>query len=142
METSEQELEGRRQVVRVARALAKERLSPGTSGNVSVRCGAGFLITPSGLSYRRMDALSIVAVDLAGAVRAGQLKPSTEWPFHREIYRQRPEIGAIVHTHSTFATALACCQRDIPPLHYMVGLAGGETIRCAPYATFSTEELA
>ncbi|HEY3179968.1 MAG TPA: class II aldolase/adducin family protein, partial [Casimicrobiaceae bacterium] len=72
----------------------------------------------------------------------GHLAPSTEWRFHREIYRARPEFNAVVHTHSTFATTLACLDRGIPPFHYMVAIAGGKDVRCAPYATFGTQELA
>jgi L-fuculose-phosphate aldolase len=99
-----------------------------------------FLITPSGLAYDRITPADIVAMSLDGTAR-GARKPSSEWRFHRDIYRERPETEAIVHTHAPFATSLACLDRGIPPFHYMVAVAGGRDIRCAPYATFGTQEL-
>lgn len=71
----------------------------------------------------------------------GQHNPSSEWRFHRDIYRNRPDIGAVVHTHSQCATALASTGEGIPAFHYMVAVAGGADIRCAPYATFGSQEL-
>jgi L-fuculose-phosphate aldolase len=115
-------------------------LNPGRSGNVSERFGGGFLVTPSGLPYERMAAGDIVFVDADGAAQ-GARKPSSEWPLHRGIYRTRPEAGGVAHTHSPFATTLACLRRPIPPFHYEVAFAGGRDIRCAGYATFGTAEL-
>jgi len=116
-------------------------INRGTSGNVSARTGEGFLITPSGMAYDSMQPEDIVRVTSAGEA-TGPRAPSTEWRFHRDIYAARADVGAIVHTHSTFCTTLACVGRSIPAFHYMVALAGGNDIRCAPYATFGTQALA
>lgn len=125
-----------------ARALNERRLSAGTSGNVSVRHGKGLLITPSGVPYQELTAGDIVQLDLQGEVVGGHLAPSSEWRLHVGIYAARPDAQAVVHAHPRYATALACTNRDIPAFHYMVAIAGGDSIRCAPYATFGTEELA
>jgi L-fuculose-phosphate aldolase len=120
--------------------LADLGLNKGTSGNASVRTDKGFLVTPSGMAVEQMSAASMVEVDMTGqAISAG--KPSSEWRFHRDIYQARPEIQAIVHTHSMFATSLACLRQNIPPFHYMIAVAGGKDIRCAEYALFGTQEL-
>jgi L-fuculose-phosphate aldolase len=111
-----------------------------TSGNVSRRTPTGFLITPTGLSYDRLTTQDLVPMEMDGT-STGDRRPSSEWRFHLDIYAQRPEINAIVHTHSLAATSLACLGRGIPPFHYMVAVAGGEDIRCSPYATFGTAEL-
>ncbi len=120
--------------------LAELGLNKGTSGNASVRTDKGFLVTPSGMAIEQMSATSMVEVDMNGqAISAG--KPSSEWRFHRDIYQARPEIQAIVHTHSMFATSLSCLRQNIPPFHYMIAVAGGKDIRCAEYALFGTQEL-
>jgi L-fuculose-phosphate aldolase len=115
------------------------------SGNVSVRCARGtrpgYLLTPSGIPYDRLTADDLVFVDLSGAV-TGTRTPSSEWRIHSAIYAARDDIGAIVHTHSAHATALACQGFGIPAFHYMVAAAGGVDIRCADYATYGTQELA
>lgn len=115
-------------------------LNRGSSGNLSVRTDDGMVVTPSGVPPAALKADSMVAVTTGGEWRDG-LAPSSEWRFHRDIYRARVEVGAIVHVHSPFATALACLRRDIPAFHYMVAVAGGDSIRCAPYATYGTEAL-
>jgi len=115
-------------------------LNRGTSGNLSARCGEGFLVTPSGLTCEEMTPADIVFMEFDGSC-SGPRNPSSEWRFHRDILAQHPEIGAVVHTHSMFATTLACLALDIPAFHYMVALAGGKDIRCAPYATFGSQEL-
>jgi L-fuculose-phosphate aldolase len=115
-------------------------LNRGKSGNVSARVDDGFLVTPSGLAYETTRADDIVAMTLDGESR-GARPPSSEWRFHRDIYARRPEVAAIVHAHSPFATTLACLGRDIPAFHYMVAVAGGKDIRCAAYATFGTQQL-
>jgi L-fuculose-phosphate aldolase len=115
-------------------------LNRGSSGNASVRQGAGFLVTPTGMAARDMLPGDMVPVDMDGEY-AGERKPSSEWRFHRDIYAARPEIGAVIHTHSMFATTLACLHRDIPPFHYMIAVAGGDSIRCAPYALFGSQAL-
>ena len=129
-------------VVRTAQALDRAGFCPSKSGNVSVRLGNGFLVTPSGLPYAAMRPDDLVELSPEGEVRSGGRKPSSEWPFHAAIYRARDDAEAIVHTHSPMATALSCTRRGIPAFHYMIAFAGGADIRCAPYATFGTQELA
>lgn len=130
----------RRELVRFAGKLDAQGLNRGTSGNLSVRCGEGFLITPSGMGAEGLTEDDIVWVSFDGTAR-GRWQPSSEWLFHRDILVQRPEFGAVIHTHSIAATTLACLRKDIPPLHYMIALAGGDSIRCADYATFGTQAL-
>lgn len=128
------------QLLHTAQQLQLAGLNKGTSGNVSVRNGAGFLITPSGVPIDTLSAAAMVQMDLDGSAEAGK-KPSSEWRFHRDILQQRPEVNAVVHTHSMFATTLACLQREIPAFHYMIAVAGGVNIRCAPYALFGSQVL-
>lgn len=130
----------RAEILRVARELDAAGLMPNKSGNVSRRTPRGFLITPSGLPYRDLDAGDLVEV-AAGEPEAGARRPSSEWRLHAAIYARRPEVGAIVHTHGPRATALACAGRGLPPFHYMIALAGG-AVRCMPYETFGSEALA
>ena len=130
----------RQQIVATALRMNEIKINRGTSGNVSARSGAGFLVTPSGVAYEETTPEDIAFVTLAGNA-GGPRQPSTEWRFHRDIYVARPAVGAIVHAHSTFATTLACLGRGIPAFHYMVATAGGTDIRCAEYATFGTQEL-
>lgn len=127
-------------ITATARAMNALRINRGKSGNVSARIDGGFLVTPSGLPYADTAAEDIVAVSADG-VASGRREPSTEWRFHRDVYAARPEVMAIVHAHSPFATTLACLDRGIPAFHYMIAVAGGADIRCAPYATFGTQEL-
>lgn len=115
-------------------------INQGTSGNVSVRVDDGFLVTASGVAYEAMKPEHVVEVTLEGGYFGGFL-PSSEWRMHLDIYRTRPEAGAVVHVHSPYATALSCLGEDIPAFHYMIAVAGGDTIRCADYATFGTEAL-
>jgi L-fuculose-phosphate aldolase len=124
----------------MAKKLDALGLSHGTSGNLSVRCGEGFLITPSGFGAEGLSDADIVFVHLSGESE-GRWQPSSEWLFHRDIYVQRAEFNAIVHTHANAATSLACLRRDIPPFHYMLALLGGDSLRCANYATFGTQAL-
>jgi L-fuculose-phosphate aldolase len=138
------ERELREAVIATARNMNALGVNRGKSGNVSARWASGdfdgFLVTPSGLPYDETSAGDIVAVALDGAA-VGARAPSSEWRFHRDIYAARREVSAIVHTHAPFATTLACLDRGIPPFHYMVAVAGGDDIRCAPYATFGTQQL-
>jgi L-fuculose-phosphate aldolase len=127
-------------IVATAREMNALRINRGKSGNVSARIDTGFLITPSALPYDETNPGDVVAVDFDGNA-TGRRKPSSEWRFHRDIYATRPEVRAIVHTHSPFATTLACLDRGIPSFHYMIAVAGGSDIRCAPYATFGTQAL-
>jgi L-fuculose-phosphate aldolase len=130
-------------IIEAARAMNASGLNQGTSGNVSVRHGDTMLITPSATPYDRMTPEMIAAMPLDGERGAwkGPLKPSTEWPFHLDILRARPEIGAVVHAHSTYATVLSIARRAIPACHYMIAAFGGTDIRCAGYARYGTKEL-
>jgi L-fuculose-phosphate aldolase len=131
----------RRRLIAVARAINEAGLNPGKAGNASVRVRGGFLVTPSAIPYARLRPADVVAVTADGRVGRGRRRPSSEWRLHRDVYAQRPDAGAVVHTHSPYATALACTGRALPAFHYMVAVAGGEDIRCAPYATFGTQAL-
>ena len=126
-------------IVETCRKMERAGINQGTAGNVSVRHGEGFLVTPSSLPYDRMTPEDIVEMGWDGTY-AGR-RPSSEWRFHRDILRARADVDAVVHCHSVYATTLACHHRTIPAFHYMVGIAGGATIRCARYATFGTQEL-
>jgi L-fuculose-phosphate aldolase len=131
----------RRALLAAARRLAARGMLPGTSGNLSVRIPGGFIITPSGAPYDELEPAELVALDDDGRP-GGHGRPSSEWRLHRDLYAARREIGAVVHCHPPFGTALACVRRDIPAFHYMVAVAGGNAVRCARYATFGTPELA
>ncbi|GIX08302.1 MAG: fuculose phosphate aldolase [Elioraea sp.] len=138
--TGPDHLDLRRAVIAACRALSRRGLIPGRSGNVSVRVPEGFLITGSGIAYEAMRPEHVVAMDLDGGYR-GAVLPSSEWRMHLDLMRTRPEVQAVVHTHSPHATALSCLRIDIPAFHYMVAVAGGPDIRCAAYATFGTAAL-
>jgi L-fuculose-phosphate aldolase len=128
-------------LVAACRELTRRGLSYGTSGNISIRRDAGsFFISPTGAVYEDLVPADIPLLDLAGRW-FGRRRPSSEWRFHRDIFRARSDVGAIVHTHSKYATALACTGRGIPAFHYMVAVTGGIEIRCAPYRTFGSQEL-
>ena len=131
----------REALIAAARSLQKYQLGTGTAGNLSARIGQGYLITPTGVDYELLTPAHIVRMDLRGNRAAGDLKPSSEWRFHQDIYAERTDTDAIVHTHSPCATALACTRQDLPAFHYMVAGAGGSSIRCAGYATYGTQEL-
>lgn len=130
----------RQEIIDTARRMNAARVNQGTSGNISVRTEDRILITPSGVPYEDLRPEQIVEMAFDGRViDAG--KPSSEWRFHRDILAARQDIDVVLHAHPTYVTALACLHRDIPAFHYMVAVAGGESIRCAPYATFGTQEL-
>ena len=135
----------REQLLKTAQKLISTGLNKGTAGNCSVRSGDGFLVTPSGMAVEDMTSASMVQMHLNGKVEHGSYEPnkipSSEWRFHRDILQNRPEIGAVIHTHSMFATTLACLHKDIPPFHYMIAVVGGDSIRCAPYALFGSQQL-
>jgi len=129
------------QLIGACRALTARGLALGTSGNVSLRRDAQhFLVSPTGLAYERLEPQDIPLMDLEGRWY-GRCRPSSEWRLHRDVMRARPEVQAIVHTHSPMATSLACTGSGIPAFHYMVAVAGGADIRCAPYHTFGTQAL-
>lgn len=132
----------RDELVTTARRMSELGLTPGMSGNVSVRSPAGLLITPSGLPYAGLVSDDAVELKLDGSARPGQRAPSSEWRLHRDILAARPDAGAIVHTHSLFCTTLSMLRRPIPAVHYMVVLANSDDIPCADYATFGSVELA
>jgi len=135
----------RERVIATALGMNAAGINRAKAGNVSARWRAGgfdgFLITPTGVAYDRLSPDDVVAVARDGEAR-GRLAPSSEWRFHRDVYAARPDAHAIVHTHAPFCTTLACLGRGIPAFHYMVAVAGGRDIRCAPYATFGSQELA
>jgi L-fuculose-phosphate aldolase len=130
----------RDELIAVARAMQPAGLNKGTSGNVSVRQGDGFYITPTGMPYDHLTADDMPLMALDGT-HTGHRKPSSEWRFHRDLYASRPEVGAVLHAHSPFAVSLACLRREIPPFHYMIARFGGDTIRCAAYAIFGSADL-
>ena len=131
----------RQALVELYRALAARDMLVGSSGNVSARCGKGMLITPTGCDAATLDAAQIVPMSLDGTWQ-GDWKPSSEWELHAAIYARGPQAQVIVHTHSDHATALACLNLPLPAFHYNVAEFGGADVRCAPYATFGTPELA
>jgi L-fuculose-phosphate aldolase len=130
-----------RSIITGCRELAGRGLTPGTSGNISTRRDTeGFFVSPTGMSYAELEPADIPLVTFDGHWY-GRRRPSSEWRFHRDIFVSRGEVGAVVHTHSPMATALACTGRAIPAFHYMVAVAGGADIRCAPYHTFGSQAL-
>lgn len=138
-----QEHDLRLAIVVHARALNELGINQGTSGNLSARCGTAILITPSGVPYEAIEPGMIARMPIMSedGASTGPLPPSSEWRFHRDIMRARPDVGAIVHTHAPFATALAMLRKPIPAAHYMIAAFGGPNIRCTAYAPFGTQEL-
>ena len=132
--------EKRQSIIDACRSMNALGINQGTSGNISLRHGDGMLITPTSTPYEAMKPEQIVYMHLDGNHDPAQ-HPSSEWRFHRDILKARPEVQAIVHAHPPYCTMLAIIGMEIPPVHYMVAVAGGDTIRCAPYATFGTQEL-
>ena len=131
----------RREIANACLDMNRRGINQGTSGNISVRVKEGFLLTPSGIAYDEMKPGDIVLMR-PDASHVGRCKPSSEWRFHHALMTTRPEVGAVVHTHAMFATTLSCLGLEIPAVHYMIAAAGGENIRCAPYATYGTQETA
>lgn len=133
-------------IVSAARQLVANGMNRGSSGNISIRRESaddvpeGFFITPSGVDPARMEPDNICIMRMTGE-NGSTGKPSSEWRIHRDIYAARPDVHAIVHTHSPFATTLACMQLEVPPFHYMIAVTGDNTIPCAPYALFGSQEL-
>ncbi len=130
----------RRAMVETGRRMNAAGINQGTAGNISLRNPHGFLITPTSLPYDAMEARDIVQMSFDGSYE-GRRRPSSEWRFHRDILASRSDVEVVLHCHSIYATTLACLDRPIPAFHYMVGVAGGTTIRCARYATFGTQAL-
>lgn len=130
----------RREMVATCRAMNASGINQGTAGNISIRNATGLLITPSSLPYDTMRPEDVVQLHFDGGFE-GIRRPSSEWRFHRDILAARPDVDCVFHCHSTYATTLAIHHRTIPSFHYMTGLFGGTTIRCARYATFGTQAL-
>ncbi len=129
------------EIIKFSKMLNSKKLSALRSGNISIRCKNGFLITPSGKKYSSLKTKDIIFVTLKGLYDKRKGKPSSEWKFHQDIYLNKKEANAIVHAHSTNATAISVHKKSIPAFHYMVALAGGEDIKCAKYATYGTRQL-
>jgi L-fuculose-phosphate aldolase len=130
----------RRRIIATCLEMNHIGLNQGTSGNISHRLGNGMLITPTSLPYDQMKPTDIVELAFDGTF-TGKHRPSSEWRFHRDIMKNRSDINVIIHTHAIFSTTLAVHERSIPSFHYMVAVAGGNDIRCAPYACFGTQQL-
>ena len=141
MNTTEREL--RAEIIKKSRWMNDSGLNQGTSGNISARYEDQMLITPSGIPYDTLEPESIASMTIDGEYGKweGPYKPSTEWRFHLDIMKARPEVNAVVHTHSTYAATLAMARQDIPAAHYMVAIFGGDSVRCSSYATYGTKEL-
>ncbi len=133
-------LKKRQSIIDACLEMNARGINQGTSGNISLRQGDGLLITPTSMPYDAMSPGDIVEMRLDGSV-VGAGRPSSEWRFHLDILRERPDVDAVVHAHPNYCTTLAIMERSIPPIHYMIAAAGGDSIRCAPYATFGTAEL-
>lgn len=133
-------LDLRRGIIDTCLAMNRLGINQGASGNLSARVDGGFLITPSGMPYEETEPQDIVEMAFDGSY-VGERRPSSEWRIHRDVLAAREDAQVVLHAHPTFATVLAVHGRPIPSFHYMVALAGGDTIRCAPYATFGTQEL-
>lgn len=137
---SRAENEKRQAIIEACCRMNALGINQGTSGNISLRHGDGMLITPTSVPYDSMGPEQIVFMAMDGSFAEGQ-RPSSEWRFHLDILRSRGEIDAVVHAHPTYATILSIMGLEIPPIHYMVAAAGGDSIRCSPYATYGTAEL-
>ena len=128
------------ELIKASKYLNDKNINRGSSGNLSFRSKNGFIITPSSLPNDKLTEKNCVQMNLDGTYQ-NKFKPSTEWKIHRDIYVKRKDIHAIIHTHPTSSTAIACMNINIPAFHYMIAVAGGDNIRCAKYATFGTEQL-
>lgn len=129
------------EIIEACRSMNRLGINRGASGNIGVRNDHGLLITPTGMAYEALGPEHIVQVSWDGSHR-GEVAPSSEWRFHRDLLQARPDLNAVVHTHAKFATAVSILGKDIPAIHYAIAEAGGSSIRCAPYETFGTPELA
>jgi len=138
---TEEERALRTELIEACRAMNRLGINKGTAGNISVRNGDGFLISPTGIPYDKLEPEHVVQMNW-DATFAGDVLPSSEWRFHRDILQARPDLKSVVHTHSTYATSVSILEKDIPAVHYSIAAAGGPSIRCAPYELFGTQELA
>ena len=130
-------------LIETALHLEQIGLNHGATGNCSCRDGNTYLITPSGIDTQSLSEDKVVRMDFTGNIidSIPNLKPSSEWRFHKDIMLQRKEVGAVVHTHSIYASTVSLFGDELPPFHYMIAVAGGDSVRCAPYAMFGTQEL-
>ena len=130
-------------LINTALQLQNMGLNHGATGNCSCRDGDTYLITPSGVKTENLSENKVVRMDFKGNIvdSISNLKPSSEWRFHQDIMSKRQEVGAVVHTHSVFASTVSLFGNELPPFHYMIAIAGGSSVRCAPYAMFGTQEL-
>ena len=140
MPTATNDREKRQSIIDACLRMTQLGINQGTSGNISLRHDDGMLITPTSVPYETMQPEQIVFMGLDGSFDSRQ-RPSSEWRFHLDILKARPEVNAVVHAHPPYATTLAIMGLEIPPIHYMIAVAGGDSIRCAPYATYGTAEL-
>ena len=131
----------RTELIEACRSMNRLGINKGTAGNISVRHGDGFLISPTGIPYDKLTPEHVVAMNW-DATFTGDVLPSSEWRFHRDILQARPDLNAVVHTHSTHATTVSILEKDIPAIHYSIAAAGGPSIRCAPYEIFGSQALA
>lgn len=133
----------RRKIIKLCLQMNATGLNQGTSGNISARFGNRMLITPSGIPYEQLNTEDIASMAINGSKLAwdGPCKPSSEWHFHRSILKNKPDLNAVIHTHSTFSTVLSIARESIPAVHYMIGAFGGNSVECAEYATFGTPQL-
>jgi len=131
----------RSEIIKYSKMLNSKKLSALRSGNISVRYKDGFFITPSGKKYSSLKKKDIVFVSLDGTFDRKKGIPSSEWRFHQDIYLNKKHAKAIVHAHSSCATAISSHGKSIPAFHYMIAMAGGNDIKCAKYATYGTREL-
>ena len=136
-------INARENLLNTSNKLLTTGLNHGASGNCSCRDSGGFLITPTGVDSAKLTTDMMVRMNLSDDFPQPENKyqPSSEWQFHQAILKKYPEINAVVHTHSVFASSLSVLGQDIPPFHYMIAVAGGDSVRCAPYAMFGTKEL-
>ncbi len=141
--TQKDTLELRQSIIDACLWMNQSGLNQGTSGNVSIRTQTGILITPSSLPYEEMmpEDIMLLVGDGSDGTAAGPHRPSSEWKFHVDIYRAREDVRSVVHTHSTYATALSMLRQDIPAVHYMIAIFGGDSIRCAEYAHYGSQAL-
>lgn len=129
-----------RQIIDACLEMTRLGLNQGTAGNISVRYRDGMLITPTGIPYEKLTEEQIVYIDASGHHEEGKL-PSSEWRFHMAAYQTRPDASAVIHNHAVHCTAVSILNRPIPAIHYMIAAAGGNSIPCAPYATFGSRAL-
>lgn len=129
-----------REIIETCLEMTRLGLNQGTAGNISTRYDNGMLITPTGIPYEKLTESHIVYVDAQGRHEEGK-QPSSEWRFHQAVYLTRPEANAVVHNHAIHCTAVSILNRPIPAIHYMIAAAGGNSIPCAPYATFGSKAL-